>query len=214
MYRLVLHGESHYEEQVYSFHDSLGFYGLFSTEEKRKTAQDVLCFMYLLNEQHVKVYLPGAQRELEQWCRQIKQSMTGETAQKRPNAAKEELERKVVKLFDQPLSAGLGMDVFEDIPGEDFEVTASKCDFALRIKGDSMEPDIPDGSIVLIHRQDTVETGESGAFFHNGRVYCKKRKVENGKTLLFSNNSKYPPIEIRNEDTSKCYGKVIQIITK
>ena len=72
MYRLVLNGESHYEHQVYSFHDSLGFYGLFSTEEKRKTARDVLCFMYLLNEQHVRVYLPNAERELKQWCGEIR----------------------------------------------------------------------------------------------------------------------------------------------
>lgn len=214
MYRLVLHGESHYEEQVYSFHDSLGFYGLFSTEEKRKTARDILCFMYLLNEQHVRVYLPNAEKELKQWCREIRQSMSRTTSEKQKTVVEEDLATRTVKLYDLPLSAGLGVDAFEDVPSEDFETTNPKCDFALRIRGNSMEPDIPDGSVVLIHKQDTVETGEVGAFFHNGRVYCKKRSVENGKTLLLSNNSKYSPIEIRDEDISKCYGKVIQINEK
>lgn len=212
MYRLVLNGESHYEYQVYSFHDSLGFYGLFSTEEKRKTARDVLCFMYRLNKQHVMVYLPNAERELEQWCREIRQSMSRVTSEEQQMAVEEDLVRKTVKLYDLPLSAGLGLDAFEDVPSEDFETTNPKCDFALRIRGNSMEPDIPDGSVVLIHKQDTVETGEVGAFFLNGHMYCKKRSVENGKTVLLSNNSEYTPIEIRDEDISKCYGKVIQIM--
>ena len=96
--------------------------------------------------------------------------------------------------------------------GEDFEVSNANCDFALRIKGDSMEPQIPDGSIVLIHKQDTVETGEIGAFYHNGSVYCKKRAIHDGKTLLISINSAYAPIEIGEDDVSECYGKVIQVV--
>ena len=75
-----------------------------------------------------------------------------------------------------------------------------------------MEPKIHDGSIVLIHKQDTIETGEIGAFFHNGHVYCKKRGIKDGKTHLISVNDAYEPIEIEPEQTSKCYGKVIDII--
>lgn len=214
MYKLILNSESHYKEQVESFHDSLGFYGYFSVAEKMKTTRDVLCFMYLLNPQHVKAYLPRAESKLDQWCREIRHSMSRTTSKEQQMVAEQYPARRTVKLYDLPLSAGLGVDVFEDVPSEDFETTNPKCDFALRIRGDSMEPDIPDGSVVLIHKQDTVETGEVGAFFHNGRVYCKKRSVENGKTLLLSNNSEYSPIEIRDEDISKCYGKVIQINEK
>ena len=140
--------------------------------------------------------------------------MSRTTSEKQKTVVEEDQARRTVKLYDLPLSAGLGMDAFEDMPSEDFETTNPKCDFALRIKGNSMEPDILDGSVVLIHKQDTVETGEVGAFFHNGQVYCKKRSVKNGKTFLLSNNSKYAPIEIRDEDISKCYGKIIQIIEK
>jgi len=100
-----------------------------------------------------------------------------------------------------------------DDNGTDFEVSEGNCDFALRIKGDSMEPQIPNGSIVLIHKQETIETGEIGAFFHNGTVYCKKRGTNEGKTLLISNNPKYEPIEVVEDDVSKCYGKVISILS-
>lgn len=208
MYRLILHGESHYEEQVYNFHDSLDFYEFFSTDEKRETAKDILCFMYLLNKAHIKAYLPKADKHLQQWCADIHQNMTLQADKEPKNTAK-----KKVKLVDLPLSAGSGIIMFDDSEGgEDFEVSNANCDFALRIKGDSMEPQIPDGSIVLIHKQDTVEIGEIGAFFHNGNVYCKKRATQEGKTLLLSINSAYAPIEISEDDVSECYGKVIQVV--
>lgn len=37
MYRLVLHGESHYVEQVYSIRDDYNFFQFISEDEKRKT---------------------------------------------------------------------------------------------------------------------------------------------------------------------------------
>lgn len=208
MYRLILHGESHYEEQVYNFHDSIDFYEFFSTDEKRKTAKDILCFMYLLNKAHIKAYLPKADKSLQQWCADIRQNMTLQAAKGVLATSK-----KIVKLYDLPLSAGDGIDIFNaEENGEDFEVSNSNCDFAVRIKGDSMEPQIPDGSVVLIHKQDTVETDEIGAFFHNGSVYCKKRATQDGKTLLLSINSAYAPIEISEDDVCKCYGKVVQVV--
>ena len=208
MYRLILHGESHYEEQVYNFHDSLDFYEFFSVDEKRATAKDILCFMYLLNAEHIKAYLPNSEKCLKKWCADIRHNMTLQA----DKGLKTTL-TKIVKLFDLPLSAGSGIVTSDDSEnGEDFEVSNANCDFALRIKGDSMEPQIPDGSIVLIHKQDTVELGEIGAFFHNGSVYCKKRATQDGKTLLLSINSAYAPIEISEDDVSECYGKVIQVV--
>lgn len=208
MYRLILHGESHYEEQIYNFHDSLDFYEFFSADEKRETAKDILCFMYLLNKAHIKAYLPKADKHLQQWCADIRQNMTSQA-----DKGLQTISKKIVKLYDLPLSAGGGIDIFDDEEnGEDFEVSNVNCDFAVRIKGNSMEPQIPDGSVVLIHKQDTVETGEIGAFFHNGSVYCKKRATQDGKTLLLSINSAYAPIEISEDDVCKCYGKVIHVV--
>lgn len=43
MYRLVLHGESHFETRVYALQDDLSFYRFISEEEKQRTCKEVLC---------------------------------------------------------------------------------------------------------------------------------------------------------------------------
>lgn len=75
MYRLVLHGGSHREEQVKAL-DDMNFFSVVSNTDKQRTAKDVLCFIYLLNEKHVishlKDYGNSAITNLEQWCNDIK----------------------------------------------------------------------------------------------------------------------------------------------
>ena len=75
MYRLVLHGGSHREEQVKAL-DDMNFFSVVSNTDKQRTAKDVLCFIYLLNEKHVishlKDYGNSAITNLNQWCNDIK----------------------------------------------------------------------------------------------------------------------------------------------
>lgn len=74
MYRLVLNGGSHRMEQVNSMKD-LNFFTLISEEEKRRTAKDILCFIYLLNKMHLLEHLKGCkdvETSLESWCRDIR----------------------------------------------------------------------------------------------------------------------------------------------
>lgn len=77
MYRLILHGESHEQESVHSF-EGVAFPELFTVEERRRTAQDVLCLMYSLQKTHVIRHLcygfeSGGQRKndvlqtLDEW---------------------------------------------------------------------------------------------------------------------------------------------------
>lgn len=40
--------------------------------------------------------------------------------------------------------------------------TYVKCDYALVVVGDSMEPDFPDGCIILVRKQEVLESGELG----------------------------------------------------
>lgn len=71
MYRLVLHGESHYEEQVQGMRD-FSFSHFLSDDEKKRTAKEVLCFMYLLNKHHILAHLPtGAEPALAGWITSI-----------------------------------------------------------------------------------------------------------------------------------------------
>ena len=68
MYRLVLHGESHFEDPVKVL--NIDFFDTISDEEREKTARDLLVLLYLLDDLHVLKHLAGvrnAKDQLEQW---------------------------------------------------------------------------------------------------------------------------------------------------
>ena len=69
MYRLVLHGGSHRLEQTKSL--EVNFPAIISEPEKRRTARDILCFIYLLNKSHLKAHIGDACSEIETWCKSI-----------------------------------------------------------------------------------------------------------------------------------------------
>lgn len=206
MYRLVLHGESHYEEQIYSMHDDNNFYKFISDDEKIKTAKNILCFMYLLNPYHIIAYLKPADSAIDNikvWVEDIPSNNTFETSDK-------SITRKI-PLFYLPLSAGVGIESFEDAPYDDYETENENCDFAVKVSGDSMEPNIPDGSVVLIKKQDSIDDQVIGALYLNGKVYCKYITHENGNAYLCSYNQNYTPIKISEHDDLRVYGIVISI---
>ena len=78
MYRLVLHGGSHREEQIKSMTD-FRFFNHISEKEKRRTAKDILCFIYLLNQKHLTEHLkdfPNAATDIATWCQEIETQTT------------------------------------------------------------------------------------------------------------------------------------------
>ena len=163
MYRLVLHGESHFETRVYALQDDLSFYRFISEEEKQRTCKEVLCFMYCLNPDHIESHIPDAIREIQKWMADIS---TNEEFDIKDNPQK-----RIIHLYDIPLSAGLGEDILDsDTPFVEYETDIEDGDFALHVSGDSMEPEIPDGSIVFVKKQSEIADGISGAFFLNGEV--------------------------------------------
>ena len=194
---------------MYNLHDDANFYEFISDVEKQRTAKDILCFMYLLNNRHIEAYLKditGAIKKIKSWSKNIPNNASFEI--------KEIPEQMEIPLFDLPLSAGIGFEMFDgSVPYEKFKTTVTDCDFALRVSGDSMEPEIPDSSIVLIKKCDGIAEGEVGAFYLNGAVYCKRLSYENNKTFLCSNNSKYQPIEIHDHDVLTTYGQVVKVIS-
>lgn len=209
MYRLVLHGESHYEEQVYSVRDDNNFFQFISYDERIKTAKYILCFMYILSPHHIISYLKtesGAIDNIKRWLKDIPDNHSFEIESKS--------EKRIIPLYYLPLSAGIGNEVFEGISSDEYETDNETCDYALRVSGNSMEPNIPNGSIVLIKEQKTIEDNQIGAFYFNGKVYCKFIKHENGKAYLCSCNDDYPPIIISDDDTLTVYGRVIKVVSE
>ena len=71
MYRLVLNTGSHREEQTQAM--SIDFFEVISEQEKRRTAREILCFIYLLNRSHILAHLNYNKKStLESWCEDIK----------------------------------------------------------------------------------------------------------------------------------------------
>lgn len=207
MYRLILHGESHYEEQIYSIHDGYNFYQFISEEEKIKTAKNILCFIYLLNPFHIIAYLQTESRAIEnikQWIKSIPDNQSFKIVEK--------TSKRIIPLYNLPISAGVGKDSFDDIPFDDFETDNTVCDFALKVSGDSMEPQIPNGSIILIKKQNIIDDGKVGAFYCNGKVYCKYMRHDSKGAYLCSYNDQYPPISLTKDDVVYVYGEVVEII--
>lgn len=72
MYRLVLHGESHYEDSVKAL--NIDFFSSFSNTERQKTARDLLVLLYLFDELHVLTHLKAksnVKNKLEEWKNNI-----------------------------------------------------------------------------------------------------------------------------------------------
>lgn len=70
MYRLVLNSESHFEEAVRGAPET-SFFSHLSTAEKQRTAKDILCFIYKINELHILSHLPNAKTDLDAWWANI-----------------------------------------------------------------------------------------------------------------------------------------------
>lgn len=76
--------------------------------------------------------------------------------------------------------------------------SAVRCDFALRVVGDSMiNARIYDGDIVFIRKQDTVENGEIAAVLIDDETTLKRvRFLAGGMTMFCPENPKYEPIVV------------------
>lgn len=118
--------------------------------------------------------------------------------------------------------AGIPIEAVEDIL--DYEEIsmdmASKGEhFALSIKGDSMEPRITEGDVVIVRKQDIVENGELAVVLVNGNDATVKKFYmnDNGVTLI-STNPSYEPFYYSKEQVDslpvQIIGKVVELRAK
>ena len=85
--------------------------------------------------------------------------------------------------------------------------------FYLHAQGDSMETTIPNGSMVLIREQATVEDGEIAAVLVDGdtRATLKRVHYQGSSVILNADNKNYPPIIINCENPGRIIGKAIRV---
>ncbi|ESS00516.1 LexA family protein [Limosilactobacillus fermentum] len=87
--------------------------------------------------------------------------------------------------------------------------------FYLRAKGQSMDPTIKDGSLVLIRQQPDVEDGEIAAilFVDDDEATLKRIKRAGPTVILMPDNLKYDPIVVDQDHPARILGKAVRVTT-
>ena len=119
-----------------------------------------------------------------------------------------------INVYDEPAAAGLGNYLDEpEYRVEQYPDHAipSGTDFGVRIQGNSMEPRIHDGGTVFVRAMPAIDSGKIGVFVLDGKVYCKKLKIdhENGQVRLVSLNKEYPDILVGEFASLRTLGRVL-----
>ena len=120
------------------------------------------------------------------------------------------------------VAAGIPISAVEDIL--DYEEVPQSWEsqgefFGLRIKGDSMEPRMESGDVVIVRQQSDANSGDTVIVLVNGDdATCKRlQKTDNG-IMLVSTNPKYPPMFYSTEDIQTkpvvILGKVVELRQK
>lgn len=117
------------------------------------------------------------------------------------------------------VAAGIPLEAIEDIiDTEEISEEMAKTGefFGLQIDGDSMEPRMQKGDVVIVRKQEDAESGDIVIAMINGDdATCKRlRKYRDGIELI-SNNPSYEPMFFSNEEIMskpvKIIGKVVEL---
>ena len=112
-----------------------------------------------------------------------------------------------------PVAAGTALEYGDGfIEERNVSYVPDKAERALVVKGKSMEPDFPDGSVVFYIEQPMVENGEIAIVEINKEaVTCKRIKFdyENQKIVLQSLNPEYGDMQFESHEV-KVLGKVVK----
>ena len=110
-----------------------------------------------------------------------------------------------------------GTVAFEDYLGtENIEKEAVKDGekyFFLKVKGDSMYPEIKEGDLVFVRQQCDVENGDLAVVIINGDEGIVKRVIKKDNTIILQSiNPMYEPIVITSAIDFAIVGKVKRVV--
>lgn len=117
------------------------------------------------------------------------------------------------------VAAGIPIEAIEDVEDwEEIPESMAKNDeyFALRIKGESMSPKLQPGDVVIVKKQNDVDTGDTAIVLVNGNDATVKqiKKTETGIMLVGLNVEVYQPHFYSNKEIEelpvKIIGKVVE----
>lgn len=108
----------------------------------------------------------------------------------------------------EPIFAEQNVIEYRDLT---FDHKPSEKLFMLKCQGDSMQPLIPDGSLVTLVRQSTVENGDLAAVLIDDEATIKRVKFAGDEVLLMPENRNYDPIILNEKNPGKILGKVVHV---
>lgn len=117
------------------------------------------------------------------------------------------------------VAAGIPIEAVENIIDTEeisLEMARTGEFFGLQIHGDSMEPRMYEGDVVIVRQQDDAESGDIVIALVNGSDATCKRLIKYAHGIsLMSLNSKYEPMMFSNEEIGekpvKIIGKVVEL---
>lgn len=120
------------------------------------------------------------------------------------------------------VAAGIPLEMIEDIIDTEEipeELAKTGSFFGLQIHGDSMEPKMSDGDIVIVRQQDDAETGDTVIATVNGTdATCKRLKKYRDGIELIATNPSYEPMFFSNEEIEskpvRIIGRVVELRAK
>ncbi len=109
--------------------------------------------------------------------------------------------------------AGVPIEAQEDLEGYIYISFRPKEEyFALRVHGDSMiNAGIQDGSILVVHKQETAENGDVVVAMLNSEQTVKRLKILGETTFLWPENPAYEPILVTTKDSLIILGRVVEV---
>lgn len=120
------------------------------------------------------------------------------------------------------VAAGIPIEAVEEVIDTE-EITEEMAKtgefFGLKIQGDSMEPKISNGDVVIVRQQDDAESGDIVIVTVNGSdATCKRLKKYHDGIALISTNTNYDPIFFSNDEIEakpvRIIGRVVELRAK
>lgn len=120
------------------------------------------------------------------------------------------------------VAAGIPLEMIEDIiDTEEIPEEMAKTGefFGLQIHGDSMEPRMKEGDVVIVRKQDDAESGDTVIATVNGTdATCKRLKKYADGIALIATNPAYDPMYFSNEEIVskpvRIIGRVMELRAK
>ena len=122
---------------------------------------------------------------------------------------KEQSAGRDIPIYQSKAAAGTPLPIVTDAYDMCKANAPAGTDYGIKLSGDSMEPEYPDGCTVWVKAGTDMESGDIGVFSIAGEAICKKIYWDENGCRLESLNPKYAPIEITAATNLYTHGKVV-----